>query len=256
MEKLSNQTALRNIIPAINGIIDEVENMTPVDGSSSCIPDWSNAEQLTTELSNPDGSYTNYKFIAPYDGHFWFTVTHASSDNSSRTIRSRVNGIQSGLIVVPANSSVNNSVALHFTAGKGDICEIGYYESNSNFTHTAWGCKLRDNVYSSEEQVIGTWIDGKPIYRIVYQNIAYTTAGALKPTIDVSSLNVDTVIRIDGFRYLNNIYYRMGTNCYVYYDTSSKILTGSIFSGTSSVQSGKYTSIIFEYTKTTDNASS
>ena len=47
--------------------------------------------------------------------------------------------------------------------------------------------------YSTEEQKIGTWIDGKPLYRkvIIFDN--FTSASGTKTT-DLSSLNIKTIV--------------------------------------------------------------
>jgi len=59
---------------------------------------------------------------------------------------------------------------------------------------TWWG----GNNYSTEEQVVGTWIDGKPIYQKIVSGITTSTAG----TQDIS-LNVSIQQVID-FRLLLN----------------------------------------------------
>lgn len=46
------------------------------------------------------------------------------------------------------------------------------------------------NVYSTEETKVGTWIDGKPIYRKTIVIEAIASGG--QTSIDVSSLNIDT----------------------------------------------------------------
>ena len=55
------------------------------------------------------------------------------------------------------------------------------------------------NGYSTDEKRIGTWIDGKPIYRKILQNQiipATPTDGivTLGPAIDLSSYNIDTFL--------------------------------------------------------------
>lgn len=58
-------------------------------------------------------------------------------------------------------------------------------------------------VYSAEEQVIGTWVDGKPLYRRVF-NIGYTIIEAKEP--DGSSLNEF----LESFPYKVNIVKKYG----------------------------------------------
>ena len=48
--------------------------------------------------------------------------------------------------------------------------------------------KNGDN-YSTNETVIGTWIDGKPLYRKVFKNIAVPSGSSWTPMIDLSDLS-------------------------------------------------------------------
>lgn len=100
---------------------------------------------------------------------------------------------------------------------------------------------LKDmNVYSTEEKIVGTWIDGKPIYRIVLTNTEIIVGdqvlwGGLQST--VASLNIDNCIECkgittNGFRHIQ---FLPNDGFIAYY---SGIERG-----------GK---IILEYTKTTD----
>lgn len=57
------------------------------------------------------------------------------------------------------------------------------------------------NVYSTDEVRIGTWIDGKPIYRKTYNVsiiIEREKSAELVPASEISTLNIDTCIKIDG----------------------------------------------------------
>ena len=54
-------------------------------------------------------------------------------------------------------------------------------------------------VYSTEETRIGTWVDGKPLYRKVYNNLIFpTTTGINKKILDLPS-GIDHVIVLQGF---------------------------------------------------------
>ena len=101
--------------------------------------------------------------------------------------------------------------------------------------------------YSTEEQVIGTWIDGKPLYRRV---IVDTT----KSEIDLSSINIDyinlskSVFIVHGITVSN---YTNGNDyAYTVYDSNTKILT-TVTGGNATSLLSK-TIYILEYTKTTD----
>ena len=116
------------------------------------------------------------------------------------------------------------------------------------------GTNSSKNIYSTEEIKIGTWIDGKPIYRKVYQ---YTTgAGANSRTFSEAGItNIDKIVNISGFTLQPN------SNNYVplsYYNSSvdwANFYTGG--KNAFSVRCGSSygfgaTTVIFEYTKTTD----
>lgn len=111
--------------------------------------------------------------------------------------------------------------------------------------------------YSEEERVIGTWIDGKPIYRSV---IPVTLPSGTQTTYDVSSLNIETLIKIDGYaskptdtnmdwRPLNFITNFNSTTNYV---ISTFFANNLIYIICCSAYGGATGYAILEYTKTTD----
>lgn len=63
------------------------------------------------------------------------------------------------------------------------------------------GAPLRMMHYSTEEQVVGTWIDGKPLYQKTFTGL--TTPSDIYPqgknVIDVTTFNAEEIICIDGF---------------------------------------------------------
>lgn len=68
--------------------------------------------------------------------------------------------------------------------------ENSIYVRNSNGVYEEF-IKKSEEVYSTEEQRIGTWIDGKPLYRITIPNIA---VGANKQvTVDLSKYNYNEI---------------------------------------------------------------
>lgn len=54
------------------------------------------------------------------------------------------------------------------------------------------------NTYSTEEQRIGTWIDGKPIYRKVIAVKSPSSMNSHIPVADVSSLKISKIINMYG----------------------------------------------------------
>ena len=110
------------------------------------------------------------------------------------------------------------------------------------------------NNYSTDEQVIGTWIDGKPIYRKVVSNVVY---GGKEISVDTGISNMATLINLtfieDGIKASSYINYKyVGTNRA---NSSLRINknTGVISTdGRSTGISGNNGIFIIEYTKTTD----
>ena len=108
-----------------------------------------------------------------------------------------------------------------------------------------------NQIYSTDETVIGTWIDGKPLYRKIIK--ASVNQGVQK-IYDVSNMNLDDIIRMDG-----SISQSEGSIVSLPYGTSSNDFA-VVYYPKSSNQIEVNTSragivnIIFEYTKTTDTA--
>lgn len=53
-----------------------------------------------------------------------------------------------------------------------------------------------DTDYSTDEKIVGTWIDGKPIYQKTFISTLQNTAG--ETIIDMSSLNIDDIVSFIG----------------------------------------------------------
>ena len=107
------------------------------------------------------------------------------------------------------------------------------------------------DTYSTNETVVGKWIDGKPIYRKVVQGNVTSRSQSLF----VVNANVETMISIRGYDFSNGIYY------FPFNYTQSGSTQKAIFykkdTDTIEFRSDSYTSgevfvVILEYTKTTD----
>ena len=108
------------------------------------------------------------------------------------------------------------------------------------------------DVYSTNETVIGTWIDGKPIYRKTFNNISVTSSESVVPI--ATGLTIDNLINISGYLVnngrwivtLNSADIKYANMVRVAYDkqTSSLQLVAQNWTGTATVT--------IEYTKTTD----
>lgn len=78
--------------------------------------------------------------------------------------------------------------------------------------------------YSTTEQVVGTWIDGKPIYKKTYTFTFPATQTTGEWSTDVTNLNMDKMIKVEGATKsewgTDHLYFRDLTQVYAYNDTS------------------------------------
>jgi hypothetical protein len=108
------------------------------------------------------------------------------------------------------------------------------------------------HVYSTEEQLVGYWINGKPIYERTIQN------NSLSTTIDLSSYNIETVIKLDSIGCDTNTFVNgsptSGSRWTISGVTSSNSKVNYINASNQYRREGQnYTgAIIIQYTKTTD----
>ena len=93
--------------------------------------------------------------------------------------------------------------------------------------------------YSTNEIVVGTWIDNKPIYRKVYSISGDMTASAWTTLTSLS--NVDTLVK--------GLMGGSSNNC-VWNDTLLRVVNNNL--QYYSTLSHFYTWVVIEYTKTTD----
>ena len=110
--------------------------------------------------------------------------------------------------------------------------------------------KNGDN-YSTNEQVVGTWIDGKPIYRKVSTIPNFNTGTYQASALGIN--NVETMINVDGYLTNSNYsnirtggFFGSGYGVVIVYKTDKSFQTEL-----RGFESGKFT-LIVEYTKTTD----
>lgn len=108
------------------------------------------------------------------------------------------------------------------------------------------------NTFSTTEKRIGTWTDGKPIYRKVMTGTKISSTDLTFPAI----INIETVVRLEGYLKANtggSVYpltYYGSTEIYANIEvTSAGVVT--VHSATTGYSNGDIT-VIVEYTKTTD----
>ena len=112
--------------------------------------------------------------------------------------------------------------------------------------------------YSTEEQVVGTWITGKPLYQKTI-DIGYLPNATYKLT-NASISNLDKVISLNGICYANDSYGSVMSlpmvleNAYATYNVALQYWknTDQIRVVTGMDRSGFYAYVTIQYTKTTD----
>lgn len=124
------------------------------------------------------------------------------------------------------------------------------YKDHVDFMNiTKQGNEIYPNIYStSEEIIVGKWIDNKPIYRKVFTGTITST----REEIDISLLNVETPVKIwalNNYNTLNNSWVLSGfwSDATSYFNSyianNNLVLTNAGFTNHDYI-------IVFEYTKT------
>ena len=128
------------------------------------------------------------------------------------------------------------------------------------------------SIYSTNEQVVGKWINGKPIYRKCFKNVAFSNlkveSGRCTMSTKIDIDNIDKIISIHGethtaigtdydltsiFPSVNIAYDRSIQFCsYVIIANSNSMIY--IAGNNGFIQGNCYIDYIVEYTKTTDTA--
>lgn len=108
------------------------------------------------------------------------------------------------------------------------------------------------NVYSTEEKVVATWIDGRPIYQ---KTIAFTFVGSSTVIVDISD-NIDIVLYAYAYaknsKYMYNIsMYTQGQGGQFLYDYNNPNKLRIKNTNPDFDNSSGYLTV--QYTKTTDN---
>lgn len=112
---------------------------------------------------------------------------------------------------------------------------------------------IRRSTYTTSEQVIGKWIDGKPVYRKVL-NIGTPSSQRTYPTHGIS--NLENVIKLYGFCYTDGSTRQIIPMTYTNWEIFAYDITDTVFTLNFSANqwSANPTNVyvVFEYTKTTD----
>lgn len=118
------------------------------------------------------------------------------------------------------------------------------------------------DIYSTEEQMIGYWIDKKPLYRKIFQVTSPATSSDTATTeVAAYSANVETVVDVRGIIYPSSGHvtampYRHTSSewAYVAYNVASHAsYPNSLRMAVGSSRTNTPCTITLEYTKTTDS---
>jgi hypothetical protein len=174
--------------------------------------------------------------------------SYYASDNYNMVF---VNGAKNGLYCNGKNIGGNTyKVTIQYTKAS-DTAGSGEYNTLA----------IPNVHYSTDEQVIGTWIDGKPLYQKVL-DFNSTTINA-RVDHDVSSLNIETLVDYKGWaqritgssKYIIKDGYVLVSQGQTYSFYVRYYATGKQIQTTLTLPSGESTDrqvVIIQYTKTTD----
>ena len=242
------------------------EEVVLYDGNCSACINWSaiSADSPMMELSD---SIENYKTIRIEFTSYMGVGTKEEGIVATSTTYS-VNYIKQYYThsVLECSTGFGNTYYSRQAFGFYDSKHLALtWESYSGWTHnvshiTVTGIRDRVsdaeknfNKYSTTEEVVGTWIDGKPIYRKTFNNISVTSSEYSVIPI-ATGLTIDNLINMSGYLInnerwiiaLNSVDIQYANMVRVSYDkqTSSLELVAQNWTGTATVT--------IEYTKTTD----
>ena len=114
--------------------------------------------------------------------------------------------------------------------------------------------KTSDN-YSTNERVIGTWIDGKPLYQKTIVTNAPATANSNLVIASISDISYETIFIVGGYVETSNIVYPLSIEIGSFEDGSSVWIRKEAKTIAMNVNSSRINASVYvtiQYTKTTD----
>lgn len=171
------------------------------------------------------------------------TTTPLSADN----LNTLQDNVEAAITLVEGEiPTIDSATSTSSTNGIENQAITNYVDSEIQNTKDYTDSKVLD-IYSANEVRIGTWINGKPLYRKVITG-TLTDGDRM---VDLSSLNISI---------LTNSYGRCGTtgnyrplNFYLSgYFISTRYSSGSMYISASSAYANEPFELVVEYTKTTD----
>jgi len=209
--------------------------------------DWNNPIVVDVVTS----TYNNYTFLTSYSTVDGYAVFSVNPTVAGGPLAFRINVIQTQCYYRMAGYNQISSFV-----SKGDKLELYF----SPVTLNSYSCTLypykQINNYSAEEVVVGTWTDGKPIYRRVFTNISTGTANAYTRAVQINDLetlvNVFGNIHVDGTNQFAGQTWQteLSSVSTIGYNNSDKYIYCS--PNGSGYANRKILKLVVEYTKTTD----
>lgn len=141
---------------------------------------------------------------------------------------------------------ITNDVISTKQSEEGDIDEIIDVYPQAGELVSIVNAFNRGDIYSTEERMIGQWIDGKPLYAktFVLDTPVTISSGKWGNIVSIASLNIDELVEVSQARQSGNNYLFS-----IFWDNDATNLKAYAPSNNLSIQR-----FIIKYTKTTDTA--
>ena len=282
IEEGNEATTYEAFVP--NSIVVEGENFTETIGVGTSVNSanrvnfiksrnlYNKSTDLTNTIVSTDGSLTTTEgYVAsqliPVKPSSTYSISYVNTSASEKIMRIGYYQ-QNGTPITRTTMSENSTIT---TQANCYYIRVSYYLSTNHSVQVEEGTSATTYVpfsrsivvdndeiynqnimnYSTSEIRIGTWIDGKPLYRKVYKT---TTPSATASTQSVITLSNQNIVKIEGLFSLSStqkipINFYDGTNYLFTYQSSSTALSMKT-NYTNGLNKDVY--ITLEYTKTTD----
>ena len=233
---------------------------TYVDGADACCTknfiEINNSKNYILSWGSPSNSQLAY--VLYYDENKNYLGNSGTQfSNGSLTLNSYVNYSDVKYVNLRFDTTLSSLTNLQLEEGNTKSTYEPFtrkiHTKNDNGTYEDFYDKTNREVYSLAEQRIGTWIDGKPLYRSIYKltNLPSTNTDL----VDVTNLNIRELTKLYGLiNTHNNFTFPMPLQDS---DANYSVLfkSGNSIRGRGLIGTGYdayIVTIVIEYTKTTD----
>jgi len=181
-----------------------LKSLKGTNGGNPPNVDYTNYITLNLEQSS-DSTSTYYSATATASGLAVCTLQSTTAITSNRGYwHISVNG--NSVYFDELKRSGRYSAGVPVT--KGDVITFGFEtaatSANLNSTSIILYPYKEQNTYSTDEIIIGTWIDNKPIYRKVFTNInGPRTANTTEDLLDISSIDIKELLKME-YHFIND----------------------------------------------------